>query len=681
MGYTGNSIIDHLIQHAHGTPDKIAFVVLEDGETAEKNISYQELERRANRLAVQLIEEQLAHKRVLLVYQDILEFIISFLACQYAGITPVPVPYVKGSKQLARLMNIIADAEATAILCASYSIAYLKQGLYSSQALDQLTIIATDLSHSTGAQRLMAAPTSNEIAFIQYTSGSTGSPKGVMITNKNLLHNQQQIKSAFGCDASSIIFSWLPFHHDMGLIGNILHTIYIGCTAVLMSPFHFIQSPKRWLAAISRYKVTHSGAPNFAYDLCVNKVSPTELATLDLSHWKVAFNGAEPIRWETIQQFSSYFKPAGFQENAFSPCYGLAEATLIVSGYKQETGPLVAIFVDNTPARDGKLRLTTAADPQAKPVVSAGSVVPGMHVKIISTQDLHECTDLEEGEIFIAGDNVTNGYWNKDNSSLFNEWDGQLFLATGDLGFFHKGALFVYGRRKEMLIIRGENFYPYDIEQMIAQSVMAVEQNGVAVFGFNNPEEVVVIVAEIKRSAIKDLAVVSIIDAIDKAVVDVFGIAPYDILLTTPLGIPRTTSGKLQRLKCRDYYVQHTFNVIGSKLGSTEAPSGKSNNNFLLQEAMAHSNFNTIKSYLVDVIGDKVGYLNADRLNDNVELTGLGIDSLRATELINTINKDLNINMDVTKVFQHNTLSGLIKSIENVLWLKNEQTSGEEIII
>jgi acyl-CoA synthetase (AMP-forming)/AMP-acid ligase II/acyl carrier protein len=480
-----------------------------------------------------------------------------------------------------------------------------------------------------------------------------------MITHQNLMSNQAQIQTAFGCDEQSVIFSWLPFHHDMGLIGNILHTIYVGCTGILMSPFHFIQRPGRWLEGIGKYKATHSGAPNFAYDLCVNKISPSEITSLDLFSWKVAFNGSEPIRADTIQQFSDYFKEAGFNENSFYPCYGMAEATLMVSGYKT-----------------GKPPLTIEVD---KKLVSSGSIVPGMSVKILNGADLHECGELEAGEVYISGDNVTSGYWNKDNSSLFHQIDHQLFFPTGDLGFFYKNEIFIHGRLKEMLIIRGENIYPYDIEQMIAKRISVVEPNGVAVFSVNIPEEACVVVAEIKRTSLKDVDVFHTIRLIENEVIDSFGIVPHDILLINPLGIPRTTSGKIQRLKCNENYVQQVFNVIGSREKLT--PSSLINNDALLSAVKDNGDVEAIRSYLIQVIESKTGSIKKTSLHEFTELTSMGIDSLRAMELVNTVNKDLHINIDVTKVFQDNTLSGLIKSIEDVLWLKNEQTSGGEIII
>jgi len=274
-------IINYLFEHSCKCPDKTAFIVLEDGEKMERRISYSELASRVETLALHLTYKQLEEKRVLLIYQDIVEFLIPFLACQYSGVIPVPVPYGKGNKQISRLVNIMDDAQVNAILCVDASIADLRGSLGEFPGFQKMEFIPSDLMQSLDGEAKIKNTSAEAIAFIQYTSGSTGKPKGVVITRKNLIHNQQLIKDTFGCDENSVIFSWLPFHHDMGLIGNILHTIYVGCICVVMSPFHFIQRPQRWLEGISQYQITHSGGPNFSYDMCLDKVSPDELKKLD----------------------------------------------------------------------------------------------------------------------------------------------------------------------------------------------------------------------------------------------------------------------------------------------------------------------------------------------------------------------------------------------------------------
>lgn len=671
-----NHIIGRLAGYAASRPAKPAFIFLEDGEGAERSITFGELSARVESLGSALAERQPQGQKALLVYQDIMEFTVSFLACQHAGLVAVPVFLSKGSKQVARFINLMEDAGVSLILSTSDLEAQVRQVLSGYLQTSGIELVATEAVTSEEA-KAARGNSQGEIAFIQYTSGSTGRPKGVVVTRDNLMHNEGLIQHTFGCNSDSVIFSWLPFHHDMGLIGNILHTIYVGCTCVLMSPYHFMQRPRRWLEGITKYKATHSGGPNFAYDFCLGKIPPAELEGLDLSSWKVAYNGSEPVRAETIERFSRYFNKAGFNPNAFYPCYGLAEATLLVSGAKEDRTPSVVYIEKDTESRNGLL-ITDKENAGAKPVVSSGKPAPETHIQIISLHDGHACGEREEGEICIAGPSVTEGYWNKDNSSYFLEVDGRRYLRTGDLGFLHKGELFIHGRIKEMLIIRGENYYPYDIEHAAAENTRAVENNGVAIFTLDPGEEVVV-VAEVKRSALKELDAAAAIASIDKAVNGSFGINPHDIILTTPLGIPRTTSGKLQRVKCKETYRQGGFEVIASKKGLHRGGEEKDNGH-LLEEVIGKGSYEAIRNYLLHLIQAKTG-VQGGLSADTMELTEMGIDSVRAMELINTINRDLNINMDATKVFQNNTLAGFINVIENLLWLKNEQNSGKSIVI
>jgi acyl-CoA synthetase (AMP-forming)/AMP-acid ligase II/acyl carrier protein len=407
---------------------------------------------------------------------------------------------------------------------------------------------------------------------------------------------------------------------------------------------------------------------------------PDESAELDLSSWKVAYNGSEPVRQATLQRFTRRFGSAGFTEEAFYPCYGLAEATLLVAGFKKEDRP-VALLIRKERHPDGMITLADETDADAQAVISSGTVFSGMEVRIISPEDRHECMELREGEICISGDSVTGGYWNRDNRDIFYEYEGKRFLRTGDLGFFYKGALFVQGRLTEMLIVRGRNIYPYDIEQSVSASHGAIEMNGVAAFCINPSGEELVIAAEIKRAFINGLDAEAVIRTIDRIVSGSYGVKLHDIILLSPLGIPRTTSGKLQRIKCREYYREGSFKEIASLSALSEKINNDANLSLLPVEVRGEINHATISNYLTGIIGAKIGKLHIDELNDKTELTEIGIDSLKATELINIINRDLSINIDAAKVFRDNSISGLINTIENLLWLKNEQTFGEEITI
>lgn len=674
MQHTVVNIIDVLIGHARCIPQQTAFIWLKDGETAAEQWSFAELLAKVEKLAVVLASKQLQGKRALLVYSDVLDFTTAFLACQYAGVVAVPVYFAGNKRYQAKLLGIMDDAKVGAVLTLATHKKAMEPALNSYWQQHNVVIVDTDVDIVALQEATPVQPVDpNGIAFIQYTSGSTGKPKGVVITHGNLLHNQQLIQHTFGCNQQSVILTWLPFHHDMGLIGNILHGIYVGCTCVVMSPFHFVQQPLRWLKAIGRYGVTHSGGPNFAYDHCVSKIPTSVLSQLDLSSWKVAFNGAEPVRATSLQQFADYFKPAGFSATAFYPCYGLAEATLLVSGCKSVTAAPQIVYVKEGVDTTQSLMLADEKEIGAKAVVSSGALPPGMTVKIVQANG-RSCGELETGEICIGGDSITSGYWNKDNSDVFCHIGNEQLLKTGDTGFMYNNQLFVYGRLKEMIIIRGENFYPYDIEYLVAESVDAVETNGVAAFGINAPEEALVLVAEIKRSYLQSVDATAIIQRIEQEVTATFGIVPYDIVLTTPLGLPRTTSGKIQRLQCRTQYVEKAFTVVGSKLDDDIIVTAQVVDTATLLEAVkTNPDYDNIKTYLAALVLAKTGH----RVNDEQQdLNTLGIDSLRAMELMNTINNELNINMDVTAIFEHHTTAALAGAIEHLLWLKSSGTIG-----
>lgn len=677
------TIIGCLTTHAQKYPSKKVFQVLNDDVSPGSAISYDALLASVKRLACSLPDPSSGIDKALLVYQETLPFIISFLACTYAGIVPIPVPYVRGGRQQDRLSAILRDAKAGVVLCTEATVPHLLKSL---PADESPLLLATDAATPPSAASAPAA--CHPIAFIQYTSGSTGSPKGAVISQGNLMHNEELIAQTFGCDENSILLSWLPFHHDMGLIGNILHTIYAGCTCILMSPFQFMQRPRRWMEAISRYKATHSGGPNFAYDLCLDKVPSHALQDLDLSSWKVAYNGAEPIRATTMLGFSSHFAQAGFNISAFQPCYGLAESTLLVAGRKQKS-LFTQLHVLSSPSSGNRVVLSEAVTPHTRSLTGSGAIASGMLCRIICPNSFEPCSELEEGEICIAGDSVTEGYWNKDNTSLFIRVDNKDYLRTGDIGFFYNNELFVSGRLKEMMIVRGVNIYPYDVELAVAHTVAAVENNGVVIFGLSEEKGEIVVVAEIKRAFVRELDVNPTLVAIRNLVAGMTGIAPYDIVLTTPMVIPRTTSGKLQRIKCREKYLAaslatlHTQLTMSPFLPDAQGTVSDTPNEpgISPQEVLQHRDAAAIQQYVTRLILSGNGLIMPVWFQPDVSLVEMGIDSLRATELVNRINKDLGITLDMTQVLRENTLSTLVATIESSLWLRHTPVVGKEIII
>jgi acyl-CoA synthetase (AMP-forming)/AMP-acid ligase II/acyl carrier protein len=671
-----NKISSYLQYGAENFPDKNAFCYLEDGMTNEINCTYGALHTSVHQLACLLRESNLTGHAVVLLYPEGLAFIIAFMACQEAGVIAVPMFLPRGSRHLERFYHIIKNAGASVILSSINIAGKLKKELmeYPSDSILQLIFTDDPMTYSDRRFLSMQSVKDNEIAFIQYTSGSTGTPKGVVISHRNLLHNQSLIAETFGGDADSIILSWLPFYHDMGLIGNILHTIYLGASCILMSPFHFMQQPLRWLKAISKYGVTHSGGPNFSYDLCVDKITADEVNRLNLSTWKVAYNGSEGVKNTTLNRFAAHFAKAGFKYDAFFPCYGLAEATLLVSGIKNSASVLT-IAVERESLNKGEVKITDNNVDVTVQLVASGKIPSGMQVKINGQS---EGRNLQIGEIVIMGSSVSNAYWQTEDLHVSKESkDTPLF--TGDLGFIYENHLFVTGRKKEMLIIRGKNYYPYDIEAACATASTAIDKNSVVAISvevFGNEE--LVLIAELKRTQIKKINQEEVKMLIRNVVIEETGLAPHDIILTGPLSIPRTSSGKLQRIKCIYLYKNGILCNAKTEERQVDLEKEKGGGD-LISKVKTKKETCLILEYLEHLFRHRLNNMQI-KLRKEDELSSLGIDSLRAMELVNAINKDLNINLDASCIFQSNNVDGLIITIEAILRITDVTSSSDKEI-
>ena len=452
-----SNLIDLLRHRALNQPEQLAYTFLRDGETSELHLTYRELEQRAHAIAAALRLAGATGGRAVLLYQPALDFIEGFFGCLYAGVVAVPAypPHpAKLHRTLPRLQAIITDAQATFVLTTSPILAKAKRIFAEASDLKALHWIATDMVDANAKDDWRAEHVSAEdLALLQYTSGSTGHPRGVMLTHANLLHNADLIFQVFEHTETDSYVSWLPMFHDMGFMVGVLQPLYAGIRAVVMSPAAFLQRPVRWLKAISRYKATTSGGPNFAYDLCARKVTTEDAAALDLNSWSVAFNGAEPVRAETLDRFASRFEPCGFRRTALYPCYGLAEATLIVTGGRKKSPPII------------KSVKTEAADTgtKSKLMVGCGGALPGERVAIVDSTSLTELKDGRVGEIWVSGPSVAQGYWNRHEETdqtfrafLSDTGEGP-FLRTEDLGFIEDGELYITGRIKDLIIIRGLN--------------------------------------------------------------------------------------------------------------------------------------------------------------------------------------------------------------------------------
>jgi acyl-CoA synthetase (AMP-forming)/AMP-acid ligase II len=550
------------------TPSKVAFRFLGNGEDETESLTYGELDRRSRAIASRLQCIISPGNRALLIYPSGLNFITAFFGCLYAGVVAVPAYPPKPNRGMEKYQSIVSDAQLTVVLTTAELAVTLKnqscQDLQT-QDLEWLTtdgIVTSDATH--WKQPLVEQ---EDLAFLQYTSGSTGTPKGVMISHRNLIQNSAAINHCFQDTPDSVGVSWLPPYHDMGLIGSVLQPIYVGATMVLMPPLAFVFKPFRWLNAISKYGATTSGGPNFAYDLCVQKITEKQRLSLDLARWDVAFTGAEPIRSETLENFYEMFRHDGFRRESFYPCYGMAETTLIVSGGLKESPPILH-QVKNAALSQSKTSVKDRSS-ETKTIVGCGTASLNLDIAIVDPISLKPCEPDTVGEIWIRGSSVAQGYWNRkeETSHSFNVYyedqKNKPCFRTGDLGFLHCGELFVTGRLKDIIIIHGCNYYPQDIELTVKSSHLALKASSGAAFAIDiENKERLVIVQEVERSFLRDLDATTIISKIRQGIAEVHSLSTYAVVLIKPGSIPKTTSGKVKRFACKAIFLEGGLKAI-----------------------------------------------------------------------------------------------------------------------
>jgi len=570
----------------HG--DATAYLFLDDRDGSTE-IAFRELDRRARLIAGRLQLELKPGDRALLVYPAGLEFIAAYFGCMYAGVIAVPATYPKPKRPMPRLQRIALDCDAHVALSTGQTLTTLDPDLLSADAATSQWIATDELDDNLADFWQQPNVSSDDLAFLQYTSGSTSDPKGVMVSHANLLNNLECIRVSFGLgDAEGDLESatgviWLPAYHDMGLIGGILTPLYMGGRCVLMSPTSFLQRPMRWLQAIHDYKAIVSGAPNFAYEYCVRRTTPEERAQLDLSRWRLAFCGAEPIRCETLAHFAEAYKPAGFKMRAFYPCYGLAESTLLAAGPDHSKEPHI-LPVNRAALAQHRVAIA-CGEPEAmvQRLVGCGAPMPEHSIVIVDPAKGTEVAEGEVGEILIQGPSVTQGYWNRpeDTEQEFGAVvpgrEGK-FLRTGDLGFFRENELYVTGRVKDVIIIRGRNHYPQDIEQSAEEAHQAVLPGAAFALADEGRGERLVVVHQLDRQ-FRGADHQQIIQAIRRAIVEHHDLDPYAIVLIRQTSLPITSSGKVQRNLCREQYLADELKVVHSWLNpamrATQRQSGE----------------------------------------------------------------------------------------------------------
>ncbi|WP_445571835.1 fatty acyl-AMP ligase [Pseudomonas sp. E102] len=548
---------DCLDSHSERYPGKPAYIFLSEKLLAEKTLTFAQLRIEARQFAGRLLETTQRGDRALLIFPAGLDFIIAFFGCLYAGVVAIPLCPPNKKRSQRTLQGIIDDCSPRLII----TLKALSGSLQDQDHRESLSWLEMDdlrgRQQSTFPPDYLAVD-AEDLAFIQYTSGSTSTPKGVMVTHANIVANQAMIRDAFSHDEASTVIGWVPHYHDQGLIGNIFQPMFVGATSVLMSPVTFMRWPLRWLQAISIYQAHTSGGPNFAFGACVKALEREPDIELDLSTWQVAFNGAEPIRNDTMSEFQAAFQRFGFSREAVYPCYGLAECTLQASGGVKGKGP-ITMNVDRQALRDGKILPPDTASCQT--LVGSGKALPGTHIEIVDPLTRKARAPFEIGEIWIAGPHIARGYWNQEAltaGTFANHLSGTIqppYLRTGDLGFVHQGELYVTGRIKDMVIIRGKNYYPHDIEHNVSTAHHSLESSGCAVFTLLDAEDKLIIVQEVRREWRKKIEGDEIISIIRQAVVLNNEITPHDIVLLMPGKLLKTSSGKVMRNAIRTQYI------------------------------------------------------------------------------------------------------------------------------
>lgn len=566
------TLLNILDQHASERPNRTAYVFLHD-DGQQDVVSFGQLARRARAIAAHLQGLGMSGERVILQYKPGLHFIEAILGCFYAGVVATPVVPVRNRRELPRVSSVMRDCGSRLVLTSKSTYA-VSRALHENVLVEQnAEMICTDDipdSAADGFRPVDHAPSS--LCFLQYTSGSTGNPKGVMVTHANLMHNSQMLKSAFEADESAVIVSWLPLYHDMGLIFSIFQPLYLGTKSVLFSPMSFVSSPMLWLRAISDWRATTSGAPSFAYELCVHRMTAESMQGIDLSSWKIAFNGAEPVKSNVIDAFVQKFTPYGFREEAFYPCYGMAEATLMVSG-----GSLDAKVIKLSADSEKLAQNVIVEQPESKTVlVGCGTARAGQVVRIVDPESLKVLPDGRVGEVWIAGESVAAGYWGRpeETAATFQgrtEAGEGPFLRSGDLGFLRDGEIFITGRIKDLLIIRGSNHYPADIETTVCQGDEALRPGCAAAFTVEDEQEAkLVVVVEAQRTALSKLdeaAYQAILTKVRREVTSIHGLRLSELVVISTGTLPKTSSGKIRRNYCRDLYLSDGLKRVHPQVG------------------------------------------------------------------------------------------------------------------
>ncbi|MFD7507950.1 fatty acyl-AMP ligase [Streptomyces sp. NPDC059853] len=582
------TLVDALRLRSEKQPDDTAYVFLRSGEEPQESLTYRELHEAARTRAAGFAVTGLSGQSAVLLYPSGLEFVRTLLGCMYARVAGAPVQVPRHSDEVLRLRRIADDSGSSTVLTTAEVIRDLRERFGDLPALAGLTLVATDGVDPAGEARTPdgdhgapTPPAPGDIALLQYTSGSTGDPKGVVVSHANFLANVAETDELWPCEPHGTVVNWLPLFHDMGMLFGVVMPLWAGIPSYLMTPDAFIRRPARWLEAMARYGGTHTAAPSFAYELCARAAAESKMGGVgDLSRWRVAVNGAEPVRWSTIRSFTEAFAPYGFDSRAMCPGYGLAENTLKVTGARDDREPGV-LWLSADALRDGVAEPVAESAEGAVPAVSSGAAVAGTRIRIVEPELRQELAGPWIGEIWVSGPCVAGGYLGRPGESentfrarLADDGSGTTYLRTGDLGFRYDGELYVTGRLKDVIIRKGRNHYPQDIELSAERAVPGLRPNCAAAFSFDDGErERLVVVVEADGRVLNSVGAEGVRRRVHDAVRETHRMTPDDVLVVRRGALPKTSSGKVQRRACMRAYRESTLRTVSA--AATAAIGGK----------------------------------------------------------------------------------------------------------
>jgi acyl-CoA synthetase (AMP-forming)/AMP-acid ligase II/acyl carrier protein len=646
----------------HRAERKAITFLAEEGDSCD-SWTYAELDQHARALAVALSELATVGERALLLCPQGLPFIQAILGCFYAGVVAVPAYPPGNARQTHRIDTIWRDAEAVLIITTASVKARIEKWMAEEGRFPAFQYLCVeDIDLSLAGRWEMPALESDSLAFLQYTSGSTSEPKGVMVSHGNLMANLSMIQQQFDMGENDIVGGWLPMFHDMGLVGNLLTSLYVGIQAVLMSPVAFVRKPVRWLELITQYQATIVGAPNFGYGLCVDRISEEQRGNLDLSSLRLAYCGSEPIDYRVLDKFAEFFRPAGFNPQSFFPCYGMAEATLMATGSGLHYFPLDADALSK-----GFASPFSEENSASRLFVGCGYSVAGQQTQVVDPETRYALADGQIGEVWLNGPHIAQGYWRKPEltevafKAALADGDATPYLRTGDLAFMREGQLVITGRIKEVIILRGRNYYPQDIERCVTESHPALQPQAAAAFSVDiNGEEMIVAVQEVRRTAMRDLPAEAITSAARLAVFEQQELALHALVLLKPATLLKTSSGKIRRSACRAAYLDGSLDVVFAWSQAEASPGEKS------QSAPVAAGFSdagiptssAIEQWIQQWIAERM-HLNRAEIATAKPFADFGLDSLTATELAEQLEKWLGLSIPPTATWDFPSIKAL----------------------